>query len=165
MIFRLQRYSKICKIYCKNWEILNIRIFHSRDATIQNSIEKSFKKQLKNQWKLIEKRVQNQTPCRGSFLEPFWTHFGSILSPFSTRNRLFGAQSRPKWLPGGLWNTASIFIDFYAFFYIFPEAEGDAIWRQLICCGLEAKPLIFKKTLLGVESQRWLREWASEAWV
>ena len=49
MIFRLQRYSKICKIYCKNGVILNIRIFHSHDATIQNSIEKSFKKQLKNQ--------------------------------------------------------------------------------------------------------------------
>ena len=49
IIFGLRRYSKIFKIYCKNEVILNIRIFHSRDATIQNSIEKSFKKQLKNQ--------------------------------------------------------------------------------------------------------------------
>ena len=110
--------------------ILNIRIFHSRDATIQNSIEKSFKKQVKNQWKLIEKRVQNQTPCRGSSLEPFWSHFGSILSPFSTRNHLFGAQSRPKSLPGGLWNAASIFIDCQAFFQVAPAAGGGAVWRD-----------------------------------
>ena len=75
MIFGLRRYSKIFKIYCKNGVILNIHVFHSHDAAIQNSIGKSFKKQLKNQWKLIEKRVQNQTPCRGSFLEPFWTPF------------------------------------------------------------------------------------------
>ena len=60
-------------------------------------------------------------------MEPFWTHFGSILSPFSTRNRLFGAQSRPKSLPGGLWNAASIFIDFLAFFHLAPAAGGDAI--------------------------------------
>ena len=82
MIFGLRRYIKILKIYCKNYVILNIHIFHSRDATIRNSIEKSLKIQLKNQLKLIEKRVQNQTPCRESFLEPFWSHFGLILTHF-----------------------------------------------------------------------------------
>ncbi|MEC8157375.1 MAG: hypothetical protein VX080_10285 [SAR324 cluster bacterium] len=53
------------------------------------------------------------------------------MSPFSTRNRLFGAQSRPKWLPGGLWNAASIFIDFQAFFQVAPAAGGGAIRRKL----------------------------------
>ena len=59
-------------------------------------------------------------------MKPFWAHFGWILDAFSIRNRSLGAQSRPKWLPGGLWNTASIFIDFWALFQIAPAAEGDA---------------------------------------
>ena len=120
IIFWLRRYSKILKIYCKNLVILNIRIFHSHDATIQNSIEKSFKKQLKNQWKLVQKRVQNPTPCRGSFLEPFWLHIGSILDTISFPKpfRIALGSSRDasrKWLwfrisfagsAGGSWRGA-----------------------------------------------------------
>ena len=70
---------------------------------------------LKNQAKTIQKsskimiiRVQNQTPCRSPFLEPFGDHFGFILDPFWSRNR---PESRPedeKSLSGGVFKKALI---------------------------------------------------------
>ena len=64
-----------------------------------------------------------------------------ILSPFSIRNRVFGAQSRPKSLPGGLWNAASIFIDFLAFFLeiyfidvMFNVMLDDSFSNSIVVC-------------------------------
>ena len=48
---------------------------------------------------MVQKRVQNPTPRRGSFLEPFWVHFGSMLAPFWVP---FRSQSRSKLLLGAL---------------------------------------------------------------
>ena len=87
MIFRLQRYSKICKIYCKNWVILNIRIFHSRDATIQYSIEKSLNKTAQKSMKIGPKTSSESNTLSGilfgAILGPFRLHVGSILDPIS----------------------------------------------------------------------------------
>ena len=108
MIFGLRRYSKIFKIYCKNEVILNIRVFHSPDATIQNSIEKSSQNSSKINENWSKKRVKNQTPCRRPFLEPFWDHFGSILEPFWSQNRPESRPEAEKSLSGRLFKKALI---------------------------------------------------------
>ncbi len=158
MIFGHRRDSKFLRIYCKNEVILNSRVFHSHDATIQNSNEKASPNSLKINENWSKKRVQNQTPCREPFLEPFLVHFLSIWDPVWIRNGPFGAQRRQKSLPRGLLNTASIFHSFSCSVLDRPGGRGrrhpapsDVCWLP---SGLEAKPLIFEKTVLGVESQR-----------
>ena len=87
MIFWLRRYSKILKIYCKTGVILNIRIFHSHDATIQNSIEKSLKRTAQKSMKIGPKTSSESNTLSGilfgAILAPFWLHADSILDPIS----------------------------------------------------------------------------------
>ena len=41
IVFGVRRYSKVFKLYCKNAVILNIRIFHSQDMTMQKVFQKT----------------------------------------------------------------------------------------------------------------------------
>ena len=41
IVFGVRRYSKVFKLYCKNKVILNIRIFHLQDKTMQKVFQKT----------------------------------------------------------------------------------------------------------------------------
>ena len=58
MISVLRRYGQFFNIYCKTGVILNISIFHSRDATIQKGIGKSFRNSSKINANLTENGAQ-----------------------------------------------------------------------------------------------------------
>ena len=112
MLFGLRRYSKIFKIYYKNWVILNIRIFHSHDAAIQNSIEKSLKTSAQKSMKIGPKRSSESNTLSGilfgAILGSFWIDFGPIFDP---KSPIWRSKSS-KIGSGRPLKAARIFIDF-----------------------------------------------------
>ena len=65
--------------------------FFIRMMRRSKTASKNHKKAAQKSMKIGPKQVQNPTPCRGSFLEPFWFYFGFMLAPFWVP---FRSQSR-----------------------------------------------------------------------
>ena len=104
--------------------------------------------------KINEKGLKNEFgmryPVEGPLGSHFGPHSGSIWSSFPPRDRFLGARSGPRRVKKGLLNAASTLTDFQRFLPGWPAAGGDAV---LPLAGVREPAPIFKKKLLGVESQ------------
>ena len=58
VVFGVRRYSKVFKLYSKNAVVLNIRIFHSQDTTMQKVLQKTCPNTSKIDQNLIENGAQ-----------------------------------------------------------------------------------------------------------
>ena len=99
-------------------------------------------------------------PVEGPFRSPFGPHSGPIWSSGSPRDGVLGARRRPEGVQKGLPNAAWIFTAFQG---SRPDPADGRGGGQMSLAGVREPGTIFRKRLLGVESQPHFRDSAPEA--